>query len=95
MSDGRSRRAVRHEEVVGRLTAFLVDRLLDQRAVRPDLNLYAAGYIDSLRAIDFANFVEAEYGVLLTEEELDRSYPTLRAVAARICAVLAGSEEEP
>lgn len=62
--------AVLHDE---KLMAFMTRQFLvefDGVDVRPETDLFAAGYIDSFGFVEMISFIEAEYAVKFTDEDL-------------------------
>jgi len=61
------------EEINQKITQHLQEEILQQpeRNIDPDEPLITSGLIDSFSLVDFALFIEDNYGVVLDNTELD------------------------
>jgi len=70
------------------LSQFIGDRDID-----PDLDLFESGLLNSLFAMQLLLFVEQEFGVNVTNEDLDiKNFNSLNAVTGFVLSKLAASE---
>ena len=78
-----------------RIKQFL-SRFFKQHDLQPDEDIFALGFVNSLLAMQLVNFVEKDFGVTLTDEDLDLdNFRTLAAMDAlverkRAAATVAG-----
>ena len=61
------------EEIIQKITQHLQEEILQQpdRKIDPDEPLITSGVIDSFSLVDFALFIEDNFGVVLDNTELD------------------------
>lgn len=96
----RAAQSDRRQEIVDALTAHLetVYRLhagtADPITFDPDLNLYEAGYLDSLSASEFLLLAEGQFGVALPDWLIGGQANSLAALAGYIEAELERQRSE-
>jgi methoxymalonate biosynthesis acyl carrier protein len=77
-----------------RIKAFL-SRFFKQHDLQPDEDIFALGFVNSLLAMQLVNFVEKDFGVTLTDEDLDldnfRSLAAMDALVERKRAAVAAA----
>ncbi|HEX8160663.1 MAG TPA: acyl carrier protein [Pyrinomonadaceae bacterium] len=74
------------EETVAKIRAF-VSRFFRGHELRDDEDMFAAGFVNSMFAMQLVQFVEQEFAVTVEDEDLDidnfRSLDALAALVAR------------
>jgi methoxymalonate biosynthesis acyl carrier protein len=77
-----------------RIKAFL-SRFFKQHDLQPDEDIFALGFVNSLLAMQLVSFVEKDFGVTLTDEDLDldnfRSLAAMDALVERKRAAVAAA----
>ena len=67
-----------------KIKAFL-SRFFRQHDLRPDEDIFALGFVNSLLAMQLVNFVEKEFGITIEDEDLDLANSrTLQAIDALV-----------
>ena len=73
-------------EVQIKIKQFL-SRFFRQHDLQPDEDIFALGFVNSLLAMQLVAFVEKEFGITVTDEDLDldnfRSLAAMDALVAR------------
>ena len=75
------------DETIQKIAQHLQEEILGQpdRKINPDEPLITSGLIDSFSLVDFALFVEDNFGVVLEDTELDgKTFDTLNELVQLI-----------
>jgi len=71
-------------DVQSKIKAFL-SRFFRQHDLKPDEDIFALGFVNSLLAMQLVNFVEKEFGVTIEDEDLDlANFRTLESIDALV-----------
>jgi methoxymalonate biosynthesis acyl carrier protein len=71
-------------EAQAKIKAFL-SRFFRQHDLKPDEDIFALGFVNSLLAMQLVNFVEKEFGITIEDEDLDlANFRTLQAIDALV-----------
>ena len=82
-SEGSGRPSGGSSSTLQRLIQFLADESMGElraEAINPDVHIYDAGYVDSMRSSDLLVFLDKELGVSIPEAKLVGSLSTLSAL---------------
>ncbi len=79
------------EAIMVKILEFL-GQFISDTDIDPDLNLFESGMVNSLFAMQLLLFVEKEFGIEITNEDLD--YNNFRSLNA-ITAFIMGKENTP
>jgi methoxymalonate biosynthesis acyl carrier protein len=72
------------DETQGKIKTFL-SRFFKNHDLKPDEDIFALGFVNSLLAMQLVAFVEKEFGVAVGDEDLDLdNFRTINSIAALV-----------
>ena len=77
------------DEVLCELGAYVRDSLpegLDGEKIEPDVNMFDAGYVNSISAAELLAHIQSRYGVNIAESELIGRLDSLGALARHVAS---------
>ena len=72
------------DETQGKIKTFL-SRFFKNHDLKPDEDIFALGFVNSLLAMQLVAFVEKDFGVAVGDEDLDLdNFRTINSIAALV-----------
>lgn len=77
-------------DVLDRTRNYMLENFLYARPdvrLADDEHLFERGIIDSMGAVELVQFLQDEFGIVISDEEVtERHFSTLRSIAAFVCS---------